>query len=170
MKIIEALKKVKANDAKVEDLKQKIHEHCVSFSYDTPMYGADTRDKVKEWLQSCEDTNKESLNLLYRISKTNLVTVVNIELAGMNVSKTIAEWIWRRRKYAALDKTVWSKLSDRGLQDGKLAVSGAPAVDVKILRHYDPVVRDAKIALYGSESHLIDSALEIANATTDLLN
>lgn len=169
MKIIEALKQIKANDAKVEDLKQRIHAHCVSFSYDTPVYGAETPSKIREWLQSCEDTNKESINLHQRIAKTNLTTMVHVQLGGMSVGRPISEWILRRRKYATSDAAVWSKLSDRGLQDGKLAVSGAPPVDVKILRHYDPVIRDAKIALYQSESHLVDAALEIANATTDLM-
>jgi len=42
-------------------------------------------------------------------------------------------------------------------------------VEVKIVRHYDPVQRDKMMAIYRDEPHLIDAALEVVNATTDLL-
>jgi hypothetical protein len=42
-------------------------------------------------------------------------------------------------------------------------------MDIKIIRKYDPEIRDAKIAMYKSEPNLIDSKLEVINAITDLL-
>ena len=46
--------------------------------------------------------------------------------------------------------------------------TGTP-VEIKLVRHYDPVKRDRMVAMYKSEAHEIDSALEVINAVTDLI-
>jgi hypothetical protein len=40
---------------------------------------------------------------------------------------------------------------------------------VKVVRHFDPVKRDRMAAMYKSEPHEIDAALEVINAVTDLI-
>lgn len=169
MKIIEAMKKVKQNKEKIADLQGKISQVCANLSHETPLYGAETGTKVREWLQSCQDLSQENVKLLCSISKTNLATSVTIELGGKSVTKSIAEWVWRRREYANIDLLTFSKLTDRGLKEGQGNTSTGVPFEVKIVRHYDPSQRDAAMAMYKAEPHQIDAALEVVNATTDLV-
>lgn len=171
MKIIEAMKRVKANKEKIADLQLKIAAHCVNLSIETPLYGAETKDKVNEWLQSCTDTTQENIRLLCAIAKTNLATVATILLGGKPVAKTLAEWIWRRREYAKIDLDTWLKVGDRNLRDQFMqpTASGGMPTEIKVVRHYDPEQRDRMVAMFKTEAHEIDSALEVVNAITDLI-
>lgn len=168
MKIIEAMKKVKQNKEKITDLQGKVANHCANMSFETPMYGTETANKIKEWLQSCQDLTQDNIKLLCAIQKTNLQTSVSIELGGKQVTKTISEWVWRRREYAKLDLQTFQKLTDRGLKEGAANTSTGVPLELKILRHYDPKQRDEAMAMYQAEPHMIDAALEVVNAVTDL--
>lgn len=168
MKIIEAMKKVKANKEKILDLQRLILSNAAHLSIETPMY-ADADTRVRGWAQACEDLARDNVALLTSIARTNLATKVTIDLDGQPVTKTIAEWVWRRREYAQLDMTTWSHMNDRNLKEGKAASSTGVDLEIKIVRHYDPATRDAKIARYKGEPHAIDAALEVVNATTDLV-
>lgn len=169
MKVIEAMKAVKANKQKIADLHGRINQSSANLSFETPVYGEKQRDRVAEWVQSCEDLAKNNVKLLVAISRTNLATHVTIELGDNTVTRSVAEWVWRRREYANMDLATWSKLTDRNLKEGNLPTTTGIATEVKIIRHYDPVVRDAKIDMYSRERFAIDSALEISNAVTDLI-
>lgn len=169
MKIIEAMKKIKANKEKIADLQQKISSNSANLSLETPLYGTETSNKIKEWAQSCEDIGQDNIKLLVAIAKTNLVTSVTIELGEKKVTKTIAEWVWRRREYANIDLSTWSKMTDRNLKEGQANFSIGQTTPVTLIRHYDPVLRDAKTLMYKSEPRAIDAALEVVNAITDLV-
>lgn len=169
MRLIEAMKRVKSNKEKITDLQKKVADHCANMAHETPVYGTETGTRIKEWLQSCTDLSQENVRLLLAIQRTNLHTPVSIMLGEKSTTKMIAEWVWRRREYAALDLLTWSKLTDRGLKEGLANTSTGQPFELKLVRHYDPVQRDGRLALYKSEPHDIDAALEIANATTDLL-
>jgi 2-succinyl-5-enolpyruvyl-6-hydroxy-3-cyclohexene-1-carboxylate synthase len=169
MKIIEAMKRVKANKEKIADLQQKIANTCANLSFETPLYGTETKAKIDEWLQSAVDTVQENIRLLTAIARTNLATQVSITLGEKSVSKSIAEWVWRRREYAAIDATTWTRLNDRGLKEGNLPTSTGVSTVVTIQRHYDPDRRDKMLAMFKSEPHEIDAALEVVNAITDLV-
>ena len=107
--------------------------------------------------------------MLCAIQKTNLETQISIEIGGKNVTKSVSEWVWRRREYAVTDKMTWRLLSDRNIQEGHFKSSQGVDTRVEIVRHYDPIERDKMVDMYNSEPHLIDSALEISNAVTDLI-
>lgn len=169
MKLIEGMKRIKQNKEKITDLHAKIANHCANLSYETPVYGSETGTKIKEWLQSCTDLSQENVRLLTAVARTNLITPVTMEIGGKQVTKTIAEWVWRRREYAALDKLTFSRLTDRGLKEGSSNTSTGVSLEIKLVRHYDPVARDTALAMYQAELHQIDSALEVVNAVTDLL-
>jgi hypothetical protein len=169
MKIIEAMKRVKANKEKIVDLHGKIGQFCASLNYETPTYGADTPAKITEWLQSCNDLSQENVRLLCAIQRTNIATQVSITLGEKVVTKSIAEWVWRRREYAAVDAAAWAKLTDRNLKEGIFPNSAGQPTEVKIVRHFDPVQRDKKLEEFRSEPHEIDAALEVVNAITDLV-
>lgn len=169
MKIIEAMKKIKDLQIKADDYRAKVKQYCAIQSIETPMYGKDQAKKIEEWLQGHGDIIKEILTLRTAIQRTNLATNVSIELGGKAVTKSIAEWIHRRRDLANLDKSVWECLTDRGLKEGLLQNSQGEKIEVKLVRYYNPTERDEKMELYRSEPSIIDSTLEVTNAVTDLI-
>ena len=169
MKIIEAMKQIKDLQIKAEDLKKKIQHNHAHLSYESPIYGAEQKNRIDEWLQGYSDILKEILRLRVSVQKTNLSKDVTIELGGKQVTKSIAEWIHRRRDLATLEKSVWEIMNDKGLQEQRIKQSTNEILEVKILRYYEPAKRDEKIELFRSEPSKVDSTLEIINATTDLI-
>ena len=169
MKIIEGMKKIKELTIKAEDLRKKVSIYCADQSHETPVYGKDQPEKIKEWVQSHGDILKEILELRVSIQRTNIKTTVNIELGGKQVSKSIAEWIHRRRDLASLELAIWSGIGDRNLREGLVKTSTGETQEVKIRRYYDPSERDCKIELYRSEPSIIDRTLEVTNAVTELI-
>jgi hypothetical protein len=169
MKLIQAMKQIKDLARKADDLKVKISQQCAHLSFETPTYGERQKEQVKEWLQAHEDILKEILRLRISIQKTNLATSVTIELDGKQVTKTIAEWIHRRRDLAKSAMDAWMRLTDKGLKEGIGVNSMNEKIDMKIVRNFDPAERDKKVELYRSEPSIIDATLEVANAVTDLI-
>lgn len=168
MKIIEAMKQIKVLLIKAEDLRGKIGVYHADVDFETPTY-TDQRAQIAEWLQAHSDVLKQILHLRVAIQRTNLATLVTIELGGKAVTKTLTEWIHRRRDLAKLEGEAWAKLNDKGLRDGKIQRTSGDPVDVKVRRYYDPKERDAKMELYRSEPTVIDGTLEVVNAVTDLM-
>jgi hypothetical protein len=170
MKIIEALKKTKDLLRKFDDLKSKIQSHAADLDCETPTY-PDQRKQVAEWVQSCGDIVKEIGKLKFALQKTNVMTPVTIELGGVFVTKSIAEWVLRRRELANLERTLWTSLTDRGLKEVQNVqiTPASPVVPVRKRLYFDPQERDRKVELYRSEPSIIDATLETVNATTDLL-
>ena len=169
MKLIQAMKQVKDLLRKAEDIRGKIATHCAYNSIETPTYGDKQRETVAGWLQSHDDILKEVLRLRRAIQWTNLETAVTIELDGKQVTKSIAEWIHRRRDLAKLSQEAWGKLGDKNLREGTMMNSLGEKVEVKIVRAYDPATRDRMLELYRSEPSVIDATLEVVNAITDLV-
>lgn len=124
---------------------------------------------MKEFLQGHFDLMKEYASLAIKIQRTNLKTMVTIELGGEKVTRSVAEWVIRRRELSTLDFEAWSGLSDRGLKDSREKQSNGEFIDKKVVRFYDQSERDNKVELYRSEAHIIDGQLEVINAVTDLV-
>lgn len=168
MKLIEALKKTKDLQRKAEDLRDLIKGNCARSTLESDRY-PDQAKKVSGWLQAHSDILKEILSLRVAIQKTNLETEVLIEIGGKKITKSIAEWIHRRRDLSGLDMTAWSCLTDRNIKEGTASGPSGDVIEIKIIRFFDPSERDTKRELYTSEPSIIDGRLEVVNATTDLL-
>ncbi len=168
MKLIEALKKVKDLLRKAQDLRDLVKGHCAISSLETEKYPTQTKI-VSAWIQSHSDIIKEISELRLAIQYTNMATNVVIELGGKQVTKTIAGWIHRRRDLAALELSMWNMLTDRNIKEGFGTGPSGDKIDIKIRRFYDPGEKDTKRELYISEPSIIDSRLEVVNATTDLI-
>jgi len=168
MKIIEAMKKVKDLDRKAKDLTEKISKHCADMDYETPVY-SDQKQQVSEWLQAHRDVIREIGRLKYCIQKTNVLTPVTVVIDGHEITRSITEWINRRMTLCALEKQSWAILSSRGLKDLRIQQSQGQIVDAKVRYYYDPRQRDKMFEILSAEPSLIDSKLEIINATTDLI-
>lgn len=169
MKIIEALKQIKDLKIKADDLKTKVSQNCALTSIETPLY-PDQKSQVSEWIQAHSDILKEISRLALAIQRTNIATQVTIELGGKQVTKSIAEWIFRRRDLAKAELDIWSALTDRNIRESSEAqTSAGNRLEIKIVRFYDPKQRDEKKSLFSSEPSIIDGKLEIVNAVTDLI-
>jgi len=168
MKIIEGLKQIKDLQRKADDLRTLVSNHCAISSFDTPMY-PDQKKKVREWIQAYSDILREISRIRTAVQRTNLNTQVSIELGGKTITKSITEWIYRRRDLATLELHIWKALTDRGIREGQVKGPTGDPIDMKIIRYFDPEERDNKIDLYSSEPITIDSKLEIVNAITDLI-
>lgn len=168
MKLIEAMKQIQDLQRKAEDLRSKVSYASALTTVDTPVY-PDQKGKVAEWTQAHSDILKEILRLRVAIQRTNIATEVTIELGDKQVTKSIAEWIHRRRDLAKEELAMWQKLTDRNLKEGVVTTPGGQNVEMKIVRFYDPVERDKKIDLFSSEPSRIDARLEVVNAITDLI-
>lgn len=170
MKLIEAMKIVKEQLVKADDLRKKIGNHSAHLSIETPVY-KEQASVVSGWLQAHEDITRNIEDLLTRIARTNINTLVPIKIGDVTVSKPITGWINRRRTLANFDEQAFSQLTDRNLREGAVPSSaGAEPTRVTIVRCYDPLARDKKVELYRNEPSLIDRTLEVVNAVTDLLD
>jgi hypothetical protein len=172
MKVIEAMKQIKTLQIKAADLAEKVAKHCADLEHENPVYGtvAQQTDTVRGWIQAHGDILKEILRLRIAIQRTNLMTPVEIDIGGKVVTKTVAEWIHRRRDLAQAQYQLWAKVGDRGLKETMIPSTNkdVPPQVSKIRRYYDPAERDAMINLYRSEPTTIDARLEVVNAVTDL--
>lgn len=170
MKIIEALKKIKANRVKIADLHAliaKYSAHMESGTSSVPY--KDPAKSITEWTQSIFSLTQDNAILLSRIQKTNLVVAVPIEIDGKVVTKNISEWVYRRREGVDQELQGYLSMSTRLTANATKDKEGNIIVD-KVVYNYDQSLRDKKIAVLKEEKSLIDSALEIVNATTDLVD
>lgn len=177
MKIIEALKQIKDLKRKADDIRSKIADHCADMDADTPAYNTvdEQRQQIASWLQSHHDIVKEIETLRLRIQKTNLAVMVSIDLSGKMVTKEIAAWIHRRKDLAAMERAAWYGLSSKRLQP--MAMRENPrdpnsevSKIVQVRKYYDQKERDTKVEEFTAEPAKIDAALEITNATTDMVD
>lgn len=169
MKIIEAMKQIKDLQLKIADIKKKVAAHCADMDFETPTYGADQKKQIDEWLQSIHDMIVTILERRIAIQRTNLATPVTIEIGGKQVTKSIAEWIHRRRDLAENEREAWAGLTDKGLRESRVKTTAGDDKVVTIRRYFDPKTRDEKIELYRSEPSKIDATLEVINAITDII-
>lgn len=170
MKIIEAMKRIKEYQIKHGDLVARIKQHCVDMDFETPVYGEQQAVMVQSWIQSAEDTLQEILRLRVAIQRTNLATSVAVDFGnGVTPTKTIAEWIHRRKDLAAQNMAIYAALTDRNLKEGSIQQSNGTIKEVKIRRYYQPRLRDEKIMACKLEPSIIDRTLEVVNAVTDVI-
>lgn len=168
MKIIEALKKIKDLQRKADDIRKKISSCCAIMSFESPKY-KDQDVKICGWLQSHHDIVLEIEGLRYKIAKTNIETLVTIELGGKHIEKSIHRWLSRRRDLVDLDLGSWRSLTDRGLLDKQITGTSGDILNLKVVRFYNPETRDKNLDELQTEKSLIDGRLEIVNAITDIV-
>lgn len=183
MKLIEALKKQKDLVRKKDDIVMKIAEFSSDMEDENPIYGNEneyTAQKVQthkqhiaSLVQAVTDINKEILSLRIGIQKTNLNTGVAMEINGKTITHTIAEWIHRKRDLISFDTQAYialaikeKKLSPKQIIIEKDGVKTPQLVNIR--RYYDVKARDTVLENLTTESSIIDSKLEIVNATTEL--
>ncbi len=168
MKLIEALKQLKYLMKKAEDYRRNASQYSADMEFDQPPF-PDMKMKVAEYMQGHSDLIREINHLRYRLQKTNVLTQVTLQLHGKAVTKSIYEWIQRRKELADLELKAWQGLTDKGLTDRLYQQTNGASAPMKMRRYYDPVEKERRVAELKLEPVLIDSALEIANCQYDLV-
>jgi hypothetical protein len=168
MKIIEAMKKIKDLQRKSEDLRRKIGQNSAKLSIEKSSY-ENPSGKISEWIQAVQDISKEVLRLRIAIQKTNLETMVEIELGDKLVTKCIAEWIHRRRDLALADCYAWKQLTDKGLKPQIVNSGQENETKIEVDLFFSQEEKDEMIERYTAEPHAIDSKLEVVNCVTDII-
>lgn len=173
MKIIEAMKQIKDLQQKAEDLRDKAAKFSADVDIEAPTYGTeqDQRAQIRTWVQAHGDILKEILRLRVSIQRTNILTPVEIELEGKRVTKSIAEWIHRRRDLANLDREIFAKVLAKAnsMQNGRMQTSTGELKDIHVRRYFDQAEYDQRMEALRSEPLKIDGTLEVVNAVTDLI-
>ena len=170
MKIIEALKKFKLMERKLDDLTAKVRGNVAMMDYQESQY-KDPKKQLQSWIDCHKDTLDEYSRLQIAINRTNLETKVSVELRpGKVVVKTIAEWLLRRRKLNQWEVHMWKQIRDTLMPTPvkDMGKDGEPRI-AQVIRFYDVEERDAKVLELNEECTRIDGALEIVNAVTDLI-
>jgi hypothetical protein len=171
--IIQALKRMKSLKEEVEQTRQLIAAHCADYSNESPVYETVEKQKLQiaSWLQSIEDKLQAYAQFALRVKYTNLMTQVTIYLedGAKKLTLPLEEWIIMRREIAPIKQNLFSSIGDRSLKDKEVRTSAGGTETVQVRRYYDPVHRDTMLMKAKSLPSIIDSHLEVVNATTPLL-
>lgn len=175
MRLIEAMKSVKHTLRKMEDLKKKVSMYCADLDCMQPTYGDanEQKKKVSEWLQMYHDLALKLTEIKRDIQNTNLNTPVTIKVGDDPVTRSIAEWVIRRREIIDLEVALYSVLSDRGLADKSLMTRSMlednKVKNARVRFYFDASERDKRLETLKTEKESIDTTLETINATTEVI-
>jgi hypothetical protein len=168
MRIIEALKKKKANLARMTSILGLVKINSAALSSTVSGY-KDPVAQLQSWVDEYNSLVNENEELLHRVHETNLSTLVTITIGGNTITQSIDRWIYRRQAGIDAQSALYAGMTDCGLRASLVPQPTGEAIHVTVVRFFDPELRDRKLSELQSEPYAIDSALEIINATTDLV-
>lgn len=170
MKIIEALKNLKTIEKRMEANCGKIAQYCSYISCETPVFETEQRQRqeVESLIQANGDLQKEYLRLKVAIERSNIET--NVFVSGKNYK--ISELITIRRGLGTFMRKTYESLNPGPSVNKITAVyrSGMDATNPpRIIQLYKETEKNERMKEIEELLASIDAALEITNATTDLV-
>lgn len=167
MKIIEALKKLRLIEKKMDGNNARITQYSSILSTERPIFETEAKQRaeVTSLLQANMDLLKEYLRLKCDIEKTNLTVEVKTSIG----TYTIAELLILKRTLAQKARQTYEALQDGAAM---MRMRNAPSTGdkpVQLIRMYDETVKNAGIRSWMEFHYEIDGTLEVVNATTDLI-
>ncbi|HPE67028.1 MAG TPA: hypothetical protein PK849_12680 [Synergistales bacterium] len=167
MKIIEGMKRLRVIEKRMESQRNAVTEYASKLSTEMPRFQTkeDQAKEVASLIQSNNDLCAEYLRIKRSIEYTNLK--VTVELQGKAYS--ISDLLVVKRKLADRMVATYRALNDTVARD---RLRNAPKFDgetpkVEIL--YDERTKLDNIRKWQDLADIIDSRLEVINATTDLI-
>ena len=167
MKIIEGMKRLRVIEKRMESQRNAVTEYASKLSTEMPRFQTkeDQAKEVASLIQSNNDLCAEYLRIKRSIGYTNLK--VTVELQGKAYS--ISDLLVVKRKLADRMVATYRALNDTVARD---RLRNAPKFDgetpkVEIL--YDERTKLDNIRKWQDLADIIDSRLEVINATTDLI-
>ena len=156
MTILEALKKIKHLDRKIEKTHKRISRWCSYVDTDDPLYNA---DDIRAMMQSAEDLIRERNRLRHLIHKTNIATVVTFQHKELTLDELL---ILRTLTLPAmLAGVTLLRRREKGFHDQK---------EAKVVLQYDPKKRDKTIESIENTIAELDAFLDSVNITTNLVD
>jgi len=168
MKIIEALKKLKVIEKRMEKNRTQITQYASMVSTERPIFDTEEkqRKEVNSLIQSNNDLMREYLDLKGKIEKTNIT--VKVEMGGIQYS--ISDLLLIKRKMAKIMINTYEALNTSSAQSRLKHVSiGAGERSPQVVQLYDEKDKITGLDKWQDLYHNIDSRLEVINATTDLV-
>jgi len=167
MKIIEGMKRLRVIEKRMESQRNAVTEYASKLSTEMPRFQTkeDQAKEVASLIQSNNDLCAEYLRIKRSIEYTNLK--VSVELQGKAYS--ISDLLVVKRKLADRMVATYRALNDTVARD---RLRNAPKFDgetpkVEVL--YDERTKLDNIRKWQDLADIIDSRLEVINATTDLI-
>ena len=167
MKIIEGMKRLRVIEKRMESQRNAVTEYASKLSTEMPRFQTkeDQAKEVASLIQSNNDLCAEYLRIKRSIEYTNLK--VTVELQGKAYS--ISDLLVVKRKLADRMVATYRALNDTVARD---RLRNAPKFDgetpkVEVL--YDERTKLDNIRKWQDLADMIDSRLEVINATTDLI-
>jgi len=162
MTIIQALKKLKLLDKKMQSNVNDIRKY--SSILDTEMPAFWTKDQqeahVRSLIQSNLDLSKEYAATKQAIEKANLENTIK----AWGLELTISEAIIMKRHLIGVLESTYQALSTNAAAS-KPKTNKADWTQSQVIQLYDETHRNASLSFYSTLESEIDGELEVANAT-----
>ena len=167
MKIIEGMKRLRVIEKRMESQRNAVTEYASKLSTEMPRFQTkeDQAKEVASLIQSNNDLCAEYLRIKRSIEYTNLKVTVELQKKEYSISDLLVI----KRKLADRMVATYRALNDTAARD---RLRNAPKFDgetpkVEIL--YDERTKLDNIRKWQDLADIIDSRLEVINATTDLI-
>jgi len=178
LKIIECMREIKSTKKKIDDTLKLLSEAGADLEHHKPKYGTPEEQtaQVVSWLDRVRSLTDRISELRLALSRTNNSVPVTIVIDEKPITKTISEWIYRRQELAMYDLQAWKIVGakERTLRPEQVQELDANKNPVMVLknvrRFYNVREREHQMEVFSSEPSVIDGALEVANATTDIVD
>ena len=167
MTLIEAMKELKVIEKKMARNTDEISKYAAQQEIQKPIFETEKaqREEVEKRVQANEDLAFRYMDLKERIEKTNVATKLPFGSRMLSISALLV----LRRKLGSAIVGTYRAMDDshiRGVLRGH-GISSGP--EVKIVRFYDEKMKMEKLGEWHDLLEAIDGRLEVANATTELL-
>ena len=169
MKLIEAMKRLRVIEKRMEKNVEYINRYASTISSDKPLFDTEEKQRreVKALIQSNQDLMNEYLILKKKIESTNLSTVVS--MGGF--SYTISDLLVIKRRLAKLMMATFEALNEnQGRQREKFSAVGPDGKRPYVVRFYNEEERNEGLRKWQELADNIDSRLEVLNAMTTIVN
>lgn len=161
MKIVEGLKRLQSIEKKIKNNNKQITKYSSLINTERPHF-----DNQKEAVGNLLETNKnlfeEYLSLKDQIDRTNNTVTVTIG----SETRTINQFLNIKRRMGKLLIESYESLNDSHSEDRFSRFRGD---GIHVVRFYDENIKNQNIEYWSDILDQIDGALEVANATVDIV-
>ncbi|MDI9388397.1 MAG: hypothetical protein QM441_04110 [Synergistota bacterium] len=167
MKIIEGMKRLRVIEKRMDSQRRAITEYASKLTTEMPRFQTkeDQAREVASLIQSNNDLFAEYLRIKRSIEYTNLKVTLELQKSVY----TISDLLVIRRKLADMMVATYRALNDDMAQHRLRNTPRYDGETPKVETLYDEREKLENIRKWQDLSDMIDSRLEVVNATTDLI-
>lgn len=151
MNILQAVKKIKHLDRKIDKNNARVLKWCSHFNNEETQYD------VSKLLQSVSDLIEEKSKIQHALHRTNVAVMINFQGKTVSIDELII----------LLKVTLPAKINSLKLLRRREKKYGDTS-DIKIVMNYNPMERDKKIDALENLVDVAEEILDNVNITTEL--